>query len=86
MFVFAFITLLKGLNDFTDIKELTPTIINRLIQRIEFHQNEKKRSRNNVKVYIYVIEVGLFELPVEEQLLKMIDKIKKENIESKKSA
>lgn len=32
----------QGLREFTDMKELTPTVVNKLIQRIEIHKNEKK--------------------------------------------
>ncbi len=31
----------QGLREFTDMNELTPTIVNKLIQRIEIHKNEK---------------------------------------------
>lgn len=31
----------QGLREFTDMKELTPTVVNKLIQRIEIHKNEK---------------------------------------------
>ncbi|WP_367652668.1 DUF4368 domain-containing protein [Ruminococcus bromii] len=36
------------------------TVVNKLIERIEFHDNEKKYSHNNVKVDIYFTAVGLF--------------------------
>ena len=42
--------LYQGLVEFTEIKELTPTIVNKLIERIEIHNNEKKHSHNNIKV------------------------------------
>ena len=32
----------QGLREFTDMNELTPAIVNKLIQRIEIHKNEKK--------------------------------------------
>lgn len=65
--------------EFTDMKELTPTIVNKLIQRIEFRKNEKKHSHNNVKVDIYFTAVGLVDIPPEQQLLEIIQKIKEEN-------
>lgn len=61
------------------MKELTPTIVNKLIQLIEIHKNEKKHSHNNVKVDIYFTTVGLVDMPTEQQLLKTIKKIKEEN-------
>ena len=37
--------LLQGLREFTDMRELTPTIVNKLIRRIEVHNPEKTRSK-----------------------------------------
>ena len=69
----------QGLREFTDMKKLTPTVVNKLIQRIEIHKNEKKHSHNNVKVDIYFTAVGLVDIPTEQQLLETIQKIKEEN-------
>lgn len=33
--------LYKGLQEFTELKELTPTVVNKLIESIEIHNNEK---------------------------------------------
>lgn len=33
--------LLEGFREFTDMKALTPTIVNKLIQRIEVHNSDK---------------------------------------------
>ena len=55
--------LYQGLVEFSEIKELTPTIVNKLIERIEIHNNEKKHSHNNIKVDIYSTAVGLFDVP-----------------------
>ncbi len=69
----------QGLREFTDMKKLTPTVVNKLIQRIEIHKNEKKHSHNNVKVDIYFTAVGLVDIPTEQQLLETIQKIQEEN-------
>lgn len=69
----------QGLREFTDMKELTPTVVNKLIQRIEFQKNEKKLSHNNVNVDIYFTAVGLVDIPAEQQLLETIQKIKEES-------
>lgn len=69
----------QGLREFTDIKKLTPTVVNKLIQRIEIHKNEKKHSHGHVKVDIYFTAVGLVNIPTEQQLLETIQKIKEEN-------
>ena len=56
----------QGLREFTDMKELTPTVVNKLIQRIEIHKNEKKHSHGHVKVDIYFTAVGLVDIPTEQ--------------------
>lgn len=42
-------SLLASLREITDITELNQTMMNKLIQRIEVHSNEKKHSHNRVK-------------------------------------
>lgn len=69
----------QGLREFTDMKELTPTVVNKLIQRIEIHKNEEKHSHGHVKVDIYFTAVGLVDIPTEQQLLETIQKIKEDN-------
>ena len=66
----------QGLREFTDMNELTPAIVNKLIQRIEIHKKEKKHSHNNVKVDIYFTAVGLVDIPTEQQLIDLMNKIK----------
>ena len=66
----------QGLREFTAMNELTPAIVNKLIQRIEIHKNEKKHSHNNVKVDIYFTAVGLVDIPTEQQLIDLMSKIK----------
>ncbi|MFQ8601987.1 MAG: DUF4368 domain-containing protein, partial [Anaerovoracaceae bacterium] len=69
----------QGLREFTDMKELTPTVVNKLIQRIEIHKNEKNHSHGHVKVDIYFTAVGLVDIPTEQQLLETIQKIKEDS-------
>lgn len=47
----------KGLMEFTEMKGPTPTIVNKLIERIKIH--------NNVKADIYFTAVELFDIPTE---------------------
>ena len=68
--------LLQGLREFTDMKELTPTIVNKLIRRIEVHNPEKKHARKLVKVDIYFTAVGLVSLPDEQDIRKMMEQIR----------
>ena len=42
--------LLRTLREMTDIKELTPTLVNSLIERIEVHNSDKSSGHNHVKV------------------------------------
>ena len=67
--------LYQGLMEFTEMKHLTPTVI----ERIEIHNNEKKRSHNNVKVDIYFTAVGLFDIPTEQQLIDTMARVKQKN-------
>ena len=59
----------------------TPTVVNKLIERIEIHNNEKKHSHNNVKVDIYFTAVGLFDIPTEQQLIDTMERVKQKNAE-----
>ena len=73
--------LYQGLMEFTEMKENTPTIVNKLIERIEIHKNEKKYSHNNVKVDIYFTAVGLFDIPTEQQLIDTMERTKQKKTE-----
>ena len=55
--------LIKTLREMTDIKELTPMIVNSLIQRIELHNNDKYDGHCHVKVDIYFTAVGMIDIP-----------------------
>ncbi len=68
--------LLQGLREFTDMKELTPTIVNKLIRRIEVHNPEKKHARKSVKVDIYFTAVGMVSLPDEQEIRRMMEQIR----------
>ena len=76
--------LYQGLMEFTEMKQLTPTVVNKLIERIEIHNNEKKHSHNNVKVDIYFTAVGLFDIPTEQQLIDTMERVKQKK--AKKTA
>lgn len=67
--------LLKTLRELTDFKELTPTIVNSLIQRIEVHSNDKSSGHRYVKVDIYFTAVGIIEIPDEKEISEIISKI-----------
>ena len=67
--------LLKTLRELTDFKELTPTIVNLLIQRIEVHNNDKSSGHCYVKVDIYFTAVGMIEIPDKKEISEIISKI-----------
>ncbi|WP_314674957.1 DUF4368 domain-containing protein [uncultured Solobacterium sp.] len=73
--------LYQGLMEFTEMKEINPTIVNKLIEHIEIHNNEKKYSHNNVKVDIYFTAVGLFDIPTEQKLIDTMERIKQKKAE-----
>jgi len=58
-----------------------PTVVNKLIERIEIHNNKKKHSHNNVKVDIYFMAVGLFDIPTEHQLINTMERVKQKKVE-----
>ena len=72
--------LLKGLREFTEIRELTPELVNTLIQRIEIHNSDRSSGHVRVKVDIYFTAVGMIDLPTEEDLSSLIAEIKENGI------
>ena len=68
-------TFLETIRQCTEITELTPAIVNRLIQRIEVHKSEKIDGRKQVRLDVYFIAVGLISLPDEKELLEMMQEI-----------
>ena len=63
-----------------------PTVINKLIERIEIHKSNKKHSHNNVKVDIYFTAIGLFDIPTEQELLRTVEKLQEQKQSISKSA
>lgn len=68
--------LLRTLREMTDISELTPTLINSLIERIEVHNNDKSSGHCYVKVDIYFTAVGMIDIPTEQEILVMMEEIR----------
>ena len=68
--------LMKGLREFTEMRELTPEIVNTLIQRIEVHNSDRSTGKIRVKVDIYFTAIGLFTIPDEKELQKLMDDIR----------
>ena len=69
-------TLLKVLRSSTSFEELTPTLVNSLIRRIEVHNNDKSSGHCYVKVDIYFTAIGLIDIPTEDEIKSLMAKIK----------
>ena len=69
---------LKAIRACTDLKELTPEIVNTLIKRINVHNSEKVDGHKKVKIDIEFIAVGLISIPDEKELLSLMDEIRNE--------
>ena len=76
--------LMKALRDYTDIRQLTPEIVNALIRRIEVHNKDKADKK--VKVDIYFTAVGLFSVPTGKEMLSAIEEIRQNPQQFKFSA
>ena len=77
--------LLKGLREFTEMKKLTPELVNTLIQRIEVHNSDRSSGKIRVKVDIYFTAVGIINLPTEKDMEKLIAECEKEHTEKGRS-
>ena len=67
---------LRTLREMTEINELTPTLVNSLIERIEVHNNDKSSGHCYVKVDIYFTAVGMIDIPTEQEILAMMEEIR----------
>lgn len=76
--------LMKALRDYTDIRQLTPEIVNALIRRIEVHSKDKETKK--VKVDIYFTAVGLFSVPTEKEMQAAMEEIRQNPQQFKLSA
>ena len=69
--------LLRTLRGITEINELTPTLVNTLIERIEVHNNDKSSGHCYVKVDVYFTAVGMIDIPTEQEILAMMEEMQK---------
>lgn len=60
--------LLRTFREMMDIRELTPTLVNSLIERIEVHNNDKSSGHCYVKVDIYFTAAGMIDIPNEQEI------------------
>lgn len=58
----------------TDLKELTPTIVNILINRIDVHNNEKDENGiKHVPIDISFTAVGIINIHIENELIAAME-------------
>lgn len=67
--------LFKTVRECTDIKTLTPDLVNSLIRRIEVHAPKKINGKKHVAVDIYFTGVGLFTIPNKNDLETVISEM-----------
>ena len=73
---------LETIRECTDLKELTPAIVNTLIKRIEVHNSIVVDGVKRVPIDIHFTAVGLISLPDEKELLELIEEIKENPLKS----
>ena len=69
--------LLKIVRERTDIKELTPELVNTLIRRIEIHEPQMINGQRTVNVDIFFTGIGMFSVPDSEELSAHISEFSK---------
>ena len=74
--------ILETIRECTDLKELTPAIVNTLIKRIEVHNSVIVDGVKRVPIDIHFTAVGLISLPDEKELLELIEEIKANPLKS----
>ena len=69
--------LIQTFREQTNITELTPTLVNKLIERIEVHNNDKSSGHCYVKVDIYFTGAGMFEIPSIDRIQQFLEEVRK---------
>ena len=69
--------LLKIVRERTDIRELTPELVNTLIRRIEIHEPQIIDGQRTIGVDIYFTGIGMFSVPDSEELSALISEFSK---------
>ena len=70
---------LKTIRSYTDVTELTPSMVNTLIERIEVFQKIKIDGAKHVPIHIHFRSVGLIDFPDNEQIKNVYDMMRKES-------
>ena len=74
---------LDAIRECTDLKELTPTIVNTLIKRIEVHNSEKgEDGLKHVPIDISFTAVGIINIPTEKELIAAMEEMRENPLKS----
>ena len=74
---------LTAIRECTDLKELTPTIVNTLIKRIDVHNSAKdEHGHKHVPIDIYFTAVGIINIPTEEELISAMEEMRDKPLKS----
>ena len=74
---------LTAIRECTDLKELTPTILNTLIKRIDVHNSAKdEHGHKHVPIDIYFTAVGIINIPTEEELISAMEEMRDKPLKS----
>ena len=74
---------LEAIRECTDLKELTPTIVNTLIKRIEVHNSVKDENGvKHVPIDISFTAVGIINIPTEQELLSAMEEMRDKPLKS----
>ena len=58
------------------IRELTPTLVNSLIERTEVHNSDKSSGHSHVKVDIYFTAVGMIDILTQKEILATTEELR----------
>ena len=74
---------LNAIRECTDLKELTPTLVNTLIKRIDVHNSTKdEHGHKHVPIDIYFTAVGIINIPTEEELIAAMEEMREKPLKS----
>ena len=74
---------LEAIRGCTDLKGLTPTVVNTLIKRIEVHNNEKDEDgTKHVPINIFFTAVGIINIPTEKEPIATMEEIRENPLKS----
>ncbi len=74
---------LEAIRECIDLKELTPTIVNTLIKRIDVHNSTKgDDGLKHVSIDIYFTAVGIINIPTEKELLQAMEEMREKPLKT----